>query len=280
MRYVTDAELDRWIQEDMPYFDLTCQVAGIANQPVRLSFCSRQEGVVCGGPEVARIATKLGCVPTLVPQDGDRLLPGEPFCVLEGPAQAVHAAWKVCLNVFDHASGIATATAHMVADARAVNEKVEILTTRKGMPGAKSLQVAGIVAGGAYPHRLGLSETVLFFEEHLTLLGGMESFLNLIPAIKANLCEKKLFVECRLEDARRVLAAGADGVQFDKATPAELEALVSQLKLEFPAATFVAAGGINGTNVAAYAQTGVHGLVTTWPLAVKPLDMGVRLELL
>lgn len=40
----------------------------------------------------------------------------------------------------------------------------------------------------------------------------------------------------------------------------------------------VAAGGIRPDNAAAYAATGVDGLVTTSCFAVKPIDMSVKME--
>ncbi len=39
----------------------------------------------------------------------------------------------------------------------------------------------------------------------------------------------------------------------------------------------MAAGGINPSNAAAYAATGVDGLATTAPFSAKPLDMSARM---
>lgn len=60
----------------------------------------------------------------------------------------------------------------MVDEVHAVNPECEVLTTRKSMPGAKDLLTCAVMAGGAFPHRLGLSETVLVFEQHLAFFGG------------------------------------------------------------------------------------------------------------
>ena len=45
-----------------------------------------------------------------------------------------------------------------------------------------------------------------------------------------------------------------------------------------PRLTIIAAGGIDETNAAAYAATGVDGLATTAPFNAKPIDVGVRME--
>ena len=56
--------------------------------------------------------------------------------------------------------------------------------------------------------------------------------------------------------------------------------LVRELRSIDPRLTVIAAGGINPANVAAYAATGVDGLVTTAPFTAKPVDMSVRMRAL
>ena len=171
----------------------------------------------------------------------------------------------------------------MVDAAHAANPRCEVLTTRKSMPGAKDLLTCAVMAGGAFPHRLGLSETVLVFEHHLTFFGGFERFVDELPAIKAKCIEKKLFVEADAERAitlARVSAnsIGVDGIQLDKVPVAELQELVSRLRAIDPRLTLIAAGGINPQNAGAYAACGVDGLATTAPFTAKPIDMSVRMR--
>lgn len=146
------------------------------------------------------------------------------------------------------------------------------------MPGAKDLLTAAVMAGGAFPHRLGLSETVLVFDHHLTFFGGLEAFVEKLPDIKARCIEKKLFVEAGSDEARVLAQAGVDGIQLDKVPADELALLVDELRAIDPRVTLIAAGGINPQNAAAYAATGVDGLATTAPFSAKPLDMSVRMR--
>ena len=73
-------------------------------------------------------------------------------------------AWKVSLNLCDHLSGVATKTRAIVDAAHSANPACEVLTTRKSMPGVKDLLTKAVTCGGAFPHRLGASETVLVFD--------------------------------------------------------------------------------------------------------------------
>lgn len=276
----SDARIDGFITEDVPYLDLTCAVLGIDDAPGEMEYFTREDCVVAGQPAVRRIMERLGCDVVQATPDGTRVCAGETFYCVRGRAADLHAAWKVCLNLFDHLSAVATKTRAMVDAAHAENPHCEVLTTRKSMPGAKDLLTLAVMAGGAFPHRLGLSETVLIFDHHLTFFGGFDAFVEQLPAIKARCIEKKLFVEADAAHARILAQAGVDGIQFDKVPAQELTALVDELRSINPHVTLIAAGGVNPRNAGEYAASGVDGLATTAPFAAKPLDMGVRMRAL
>ena len=248
------------------------------DEPGEMEYFTREDCVLAGANVVARIMGKLGCDVVEARRDGERATAGEAFFRVRGTAGDLHAAWKVCLNVFDHMSAVATKTRAMVDAAHAANPRCEVLTTRKSMPGAKDLLTEAVMAGGAFPHRLGLSETVLVFDHHLTFFGGFEAFVEQLPDIKGRCVEKKLFVEADAERARVLARAGVDGIQVDKVPVDELEPLVRELRAINPHVTLIAAGGVNPQNAGAYAATGVDGLATTAPFSAKPLDMSVRMR--
>ena len=273
-----EARIDYFISEDVPYLDLTSEVLGVADQAGEMEYYTREECVLAGTDVVRRIARNLGCEVVAVRFDGDRIAAGESFMTLRGPASALHQVWKVGLNTFDHLSAVATKTRQMVDAAHEANPRCEILTTRKSMPGAKDLLTAAVRAGGAWPHRLGLTETVLVFDHHIAFLGGFDAFVERLPEVKRRCVEKKLFVEAGEEQARILARAGVDGIQFDKVPVERLASLVEELRAIDPHLTLIAAGGINPGNAAAYAATGVDGLATTAPFSAKPLDMSVRMR--
>lgn len=277
---IPHARIEQIIAEDVPYIDLTSMVLGIDSQRGKMEFYTRQDCVLAGVQVVKRIAEQIGCCVTFSCEDGESLVAGKTFMTLEGSAADLHAAWKVCLNTFDHLSAVATKTREMVEAAHRGNPSCEILTTRKSMPGVKDLLTEAVLIGGAFPHRLGLSETVLVFDHHMTFLGGFDAFLEKIPIIKTRCVEKKLFVEANAEQALRLVKADVDGIQLEKISVEELAALVQTIRQINPHVTLVAAGGINPDNAQAYAATGVDGLATTAPFSASPLDMSVRMSAL
>ncbi len=275
---ISDARLDELIAEDVPYIDLTTHVLGIGDVPGSMEYYTREACVLCCTEEAARIASKLGLqVETFLPS-GTCLEAGQTFMRVRGSAQGLHMMWKVCLNLFDHYSAVATKARQMVEAAHAVNPNCEILTTRKSHPGIKDLLIKAVMTGGAFPHRLGLSETVLVFDHHTEFMGGFDAFVEHLPAIRRRCIEKKLFVEADAQQARVLARAGVDGIQFDKVPPAQLSPLVEELREIDPRLTLIAAGGINPCNAAEYAATGVDGLVTTALFTAKPLDMSVHMH--
>ena len=147
---LSDARIDELIAEDVPYIDLTSHILGIDTQAGAMEYFTREACVLAGGEVASRIATKLGCVVTNILPDGTALEAGQSFMTIGGTAAQLHQAWKVCLNVFDHLSAVATKTRAMVDAAHAANPSCEILTTRKSMPGVKDLLVEATIAGGSF----------------------------------------------------------------------------------------------------------------------------------
>ena len=274
---ISDARIDQLIAEDVPYIDLTTQMLGISDKPARIEFFTREDATVCATEEAARVLQHLGAEVESLVTSGEHVAAGTILLVAVGPAGALHKAWKVCLNLLDHCSAVATKTHNLVSAAKSANPACEVLTTRKSMPGVKDLLTKAATAGGAFPHRLGLSETVLVFDNHTRLMGGFDAFLEALPSLRSKCIEKKLFVEADADQARALARAGVDGIQFDKIPADELAALVAELRAINPHCTLIAAGGINAKNAAAYAATGVDGLATTAPFSAAPLDMSARI---
>ena len=135
-----------------------------------------------------------------------------------------------------------------------------------------------MTAGGGYPHRLGLSETILVFPHHLEFCSDLDGFIEMIPDLKRRACEKRLIVEVESAgDAIRLCKAGVDGVQFDKGDPEEIREGIRILRSINPGIVVLAAGGINEDNIEDYASTGVDAVVTTSVYFGKPTNIGVKM---
>jgi len=277
--FISIEEIDRFIKEDIPYIDLTTWSLGIQDQKGSIGYFTREESVVCGTEEVKMIFERFNIKTEQFVPSGANVKPGDELISGAGRGCDIFMAWKVGQNILEHCSGIATKTRRLVKLVKEINPNVTILTTRKGFPGTKALSVKAVMAGGAIPHRLGLSETVLIFKHHINYISGFDSLLSRIPALKNECCEKKILVETNdYNEAKKLCEAGVDGIQFDKIPAADLKDIAEKLRNEFPQAVLLAAGGINEKNAAEYAQTNIDGIVTTSLYTAKPVDIGVKIN--
>lgn len=276
--HVPDSEIDAFLLEDVPYGDLTTAVLGIAAEPGRITYRTRHETILSSTEEAARLLARTGCSVTSMLPSGAHAPAGTIILDASGSAAALHAGWKAALNILEYACGIATRTRRMVDAARAVSPAVEVVATRKTFPGTKRLAIKAVVAGGGSPHRLGLSETILIFDHHLTFVGGLEAGLARIDEYRRVAPEKTIAVEVTtVTDGLLAARAGVDIIQVDKMEPAQLTDLVATIRSAGLSTRISAAGGVNLANAAAYAATGVDLLVTSWLYWGKPADIAVSI---
>ena len=273
---LADRDIERFIEEDVPYGDITTSLLGIGSLKGEITFTSRHSTVLCCTEEAARVLELCGATVTWCIESGSMVEAGVTILTATGPASSLHAGWKVAMNLLEYASGIATRTRTIVTRARKVNPGITVVTTRKSFPGTKKVALKAIMAGGALAHRIGLSDSILVFKQHSVFMGGLESFLDTVALLKATTPEHKIIVEAEsAEEALKIAAAEVDVVQIDKLPPDELSTLVKQIRLSRPGITISAAGGINAENVAVYAETGVDILVLSSVYFGKPADIGV-----
>jgi molybdenum transport protein len=276
---VPESDIERFIEEDVPYGDLTTHLLGFGNCPGRIIFSTREDTTLCCSEEAARVLQMCGATLTSCTPSGTKLSSGIEFLAAEGPAQALHTGWKVALNLLEYASGIASRTQRIVEKCKAVNPSLSVVTTRKSFPGTKKIAIKAITAGGALPHRFGLSETVLVFRQHTAFLGGLEAFLGTVAELKLKARETKIIIEADTrEEALLIARSGADIVQLDKIAPAELADTVIAIRTANPDILISAAGGINESNAAEYAATGIDIIVLSSVYFGKPSDIGVSIQ--
>ncbi|MFT9077628.1 ModD protein [Ethanoligenens sp.] len=276
---VSNQMIDHWLEEDIPYFDLTTHLLGIGQQKGSISYVCRHTITLACVEDAVRILERQHIHVTTCLPSGTQVEAGEVFLRGEGTVENLHTAWKVTQNLLEYACGISTRTKQLVDTAKAVNPEIAVFTTRKSFPGTKQVSIQAVLAGGALPHRLGLSETILIFDQHLRYMGGYDGLAARLPILKKSICDKSISVEVdTLEHALLLVRAGVDALQFDKVEPTKLMEMIQQIRAENTRVMLIAAGGINASNAAAYAATGVDAISTTWAYFGKPADITIKME--
>ncbi len=273
----TRAELDALLAEDAPHGDLTTEALGLAHLAAAMRFSARGDMVVAGIEIAAGLVVAVGGTVRARVEDGERVAAGAVLLEAEGPAGALHRAWKQGQTTVEILSGIASAAREVVEAAAAGGRRVPVACTRKTLAGARRFQIGAIRAGGCAPHRLGLSETVLVFAEHRAFLGEI-GLAEMVARLRFAAPEKKLVIEVGgVDEAIEAAAAGFDVVQLEKFTTSDVAAAVAGVKAVAPRVLVAPAGGVNAANAAALVAVGADMLVTSWPYQARPRDVKVHL---
>lgn len=272
-----DARLLALLHEDVPHGDLTTEGLALRDRPAQMSFHARGSLQLSGIEEAARLLTLCGATVALATRSGTAMSANAELLQARGPAPALLRGWKVAQTLVEFMSGIAGATAALVNSVREAGCHCPVACTRKNPPGTRALTALAVRDGGGILHRLGLSETLLVFPEHRALMAPAE-WATSLARLRSQQPEKRLVVEVGSpEDAWEAATAGAEVLQLERFSPAELAALRQRLHAAGLQPRLAPAGGVNLGNAAAYARAGADILVTSSPYFAPPAEVQVRL---
>ena len=252
--------------------DLTTNAIVPPDLRATMVLCARQAGVVAG-LDAASTAFRLidpAIAIGIERPDGTPIKPGDVLATVSGPARGILTAERTALNFLCHLSGIASATALIVA--AIVGHKAHIVCTRKTMPGMRALQKYAVRVGGGSNHRFGLDDAVLIKDNHVALAGGVSAALERARASVGHLVKIELEVDtlAQLEEA---LSFGVDALLLDNMTPEQMREAV---RMVAGRAITEASGRITPATAPAIAETGVDLISIGWLThSVTVLDIGL-----
>lgn len=279
MIYFTEADIDRMLEDDAPVGDATSWALELHKYIGQIRYLARHKMVVSGTEEAARIYSKVGLKISMVVPSGTYVDEGTILIEATGKASDIHMAWKAGSAMVEFASGIATRTHELVTAAKKEKPDIMVAGTRKHPPYLKKVALKALMAGGGIPHRTGLSDTILLFDEHQKFIPDNVSKQERIKKIKAIQKEKKVVAEAHtISEAMELTEAGADCIQVDKFSVTDFRSCVVKCKAINPNITLLAAGQVNSDNAAHYAKAGADVLVTSWIYFGKPADIKVLID--
>ncbi|MBP9489912.1 MAG: ModD protein [Aliarcobacter sp.] len=257
-------ELEKYIQDDLPYFDLTTSLQNCNNAIAQIEVYTREDIIVSCSEEAAKIAELLNCKVEFFVKSKNKIEKGSTILRFSGLYEDIHKAWRLTQILLEYSCKISTYAYQMKEKIEKINPSCELLTTRKTFPFSKRFCIKAAFCGGAMPHRLNLSETVLFFEGHRILYKNNQEFYEDLKRIKTKIPEKKLNVESEsFEDSVNLMKIVVDVIQLDKIDFEELEKIIEYKNQNFPNVKILVAGGINLSNIEKYASYKIDGVVTS-----------------
>ena len=265
----------RFLEEDVPFGDVTSEAVIPENLEAEAVIISKQDGVIAGLEEAKALFEHFGVKVELKAKDGNEVKKGTVVIKLKGNARKILLVERTALNIMGRMSGIATQTRKLVEKIRIVSPKVRVAGTRKTL--LKPLDKKAILIGNGEPHRFSLSDAILIKDNHLALVPLEEA----IKRAKTFSAYKIVEVEVEsLEDALKAAKAGADVIMLDNMTPEQIKEVLEALKHEGfrDKVKIEVSGGITEENIQDYAKLDIDvislGALTH---SVKNFDVSLKI---
>lgn len=273
--FAVDEVIRTALQEDIHYLDTTTDLMIPADARASARFLAKAEGVVCGLDVALRVFALLDDAfeAEVYLPEGSHVSPGDLIARVKGHTRALLEGERTTLNLLQHMSGIATATAKAVEKVRGT--RAVITDTRKTLPGLRALQKYAVTVGGGKNHRFNLSDGAMLKDNHIDAAGGIP---QAVAAIREKLGHMvKLEVETRnLDEVRQALDAGADIIMLDNM---DCPSMAEAVRIVDGRALLEASGGIREETLRPVAETGVD-IISIGALthSVTALDISMKIQ--
>ena len=252
-QFYVDDIIERALKEDINYLDVSSDYLLPEDQRNEAYFVAKADGVLCGLDVALRTFELLddSFSAKIYKHDGEKIAAGDVIAEFSGKTVLLLKGERTALNLLQHMSGIATATARVVELVRGTN--AQITDTRKTLPGMRALQKYAVVCGGGKNHRFNLSDGAMLKDNHIDAGGGIAKTVETLRGKLGHMV--KIEVETRdLDEVREAVEAGADIIMLDNMSN---DAMREAVQIIGGRAKTEASGGITLENLAEVAKTGV-----------------------
>ena len=217
----------------------------------------KEEGVLAGVAVAEKIFRLIqpDIVFTLDKNDGEPMAYGDTAFTVQANVHTILQCERLVLNCMQRMSGIATLTKTYVDKLNGYH--TQLLDTRKTTPNFRLLEKEAVRIGGGVNHRFGLYDMIMLKDNHIDYCGGIEKAIEKAYAyVQTRKPGLKIEVETRnIEDVKKVMATGkVNRIMLDNYTP---QLIIKALKIIKGQYETEASGGINLSNIEAFAATGV-----------------------
>jgi nicotinate-nucleotide pyrophosphorylase (carboxylating) len=242
----------RALAEDIGPGDVSAELIP-SSRRIKAEVISRQTAVVCGSAFVDQVFHQIDSdlQVTWHVVDGDEIAVDQLLFAVEGSARSILTGERSALNFLQTLSATATVSHYYANLVKHTN--VQLLDTRKTIPGLRLAQKYAVTCGGCHNHRMGLFDAYLIKENHILACGSISAALTSAKRMNPDLT---IEVEVEnLDEFQQAVAAEADIIMLDNFSTGDMEVAVAgtnhNVKLE-------ASGGISDeTELVAIAETGV-----------------------
>lgn len=260
------------LREDVGSGDLTATLVPADEQTVA-RVISREAAVLAGCDWFDEVFRQLDAdiIVEWSATDGSTVSDNQLLCTVSGNAASILTGERTALNFLQTLSAVATRTRRFVDAVRPL--PVNILDTRKTIPGLRLAQKYAVTCGGGVNHRVGLYDAVLIKENHILAAGSISEALQQALAQTPANTEIEIEVESLVE-MQEALDAGARRLLLDNFS---LQQLREAVEINQGRARLEASGNVNLQTVRAIAETGVNDIsIGELTKHIEAVDLSMR----
>jgi nicotinate-nucleotide pyrophosphorylase (carboxylating) len=183
---------------------------------------------------------------------------------MEADSQTLLTAERLSLNLIQRMCGVATIARRYTKIA--APHSIQILDTRKTMPGLRAFDRRAVLAGGGTNHRFGLFDAILIKDNHVQSAGGVAKAVKAAQKYLQTprglaLANKQIEVEVtNFQELDEALAARADRVMLDNMPPEMVRKAVARVAKSGHKCFIEVSGGVNESNLKSYLIAGVNAI--------------------
>jgi nicotinate-nucleotide pyrophosphorylase (carboxylating) len=261
------------LSEDIGDGDHTAMLIPATQQSVA-TIITRESAIICGIDWVNACFKALDENTQIkwMVNEGEKISANQVLCEVSANVRVLLSAERCALNFLQLLSAIATHTRMYVVAVSGT--KVEILDTRKTIPGLRLAQKYAVTVGGGMNQRLALYDGILIKENHIAAAGSISNALHAARNLNANV-SIQIEVE-NLDELTQAIDAGAKSILLDNFSMSDMKEAV---RITNKRALLEASGNVNLNSVRDIALTGVDRIsVGSLTKHIRAIDLSMRIK--
>lgn len=269
------------IKEDLGSGDITTNLLGKDKNKLSSAIVrSNEDAILCGQmwfeSAFRNIQKKYGGILKIkwLKKDGEKVKKGQIICKINAPLRTILVSERTALNFLQFLSGISTKT--QLYKKKLNNKKIQILDTRKTIPGLRYCQKYAVACGGGKNHRFGLYDQVLIKENHINQkYCKYEDFLN---NIQKKISFRKLSIEVEtLSELRTLIKYKPKNILLDNFKIPNIKKAIQIINKKNT--TIEISGNININNIQNYKSLNIDYIsIGDLTKNIKSIDLSMLVE--
>jgi nicotinate-nucleotide pyrophosphorylase (carboxylating) len=175
--------IDLAIEEDIKESDITSKAIFSHTDESNAYIMAKDDGIFCGGFVAEEVYKKIDkeLEVTLIAKEGSFIKKGDTVLRVKGKTSSILMGERITLNFIQRMCGISTKTKAITDVIK--DTDIEILDTRKTLPGFRYLDKYAVTCGGGTNHRIGLYDMVMIKDNHIKAAGSITEAVKRIKNI-------------------------------------------------------------------------------------------------